>query len=204
MISDLECKQCVLLGVMGMARTIQLVKYIASHEGLQRMSYFDTFIQGGMRKALYNDLEVNKKIKKGVRICNSLIPILENEHESDIINEQDYFLMNLDYSLVENWYYFINDLSCDMNDEKCKLLIKYLTVPGETIHAYLRIIYEVKYHMQSIDKDRKAEEHHIFKKELDIIDDDLKFVKKNNNSSDLEQRVNGYMQYRFWEQNGVW
>lgn len=46
----MECRQCALLGIMGMAGTTQLVKHIAAHEKFQKMLYFETFIQGGLKK----------------------------------------------------------------------------------------------------------------------------------------------------------
>lgn len=35
--------------------------------------------------------------------------------------------------------------------------------------------------------------------ELDNIGDDIKFVQKEYDYNDIEQRVNKYMQYKFWE-----
>jgi hypothetical protein len=82
-IAALETKQCMYLGVMGMARTMKLVKYIGGHKQFYSLIQFETFIWGGMRKALFNELDVEKEVARGIEICNSLIPILEEYDYSD-------------------------------------------------------------------------------------------------------------------------
>ncbi|MDE7415688.1 MAG: hypothetical protein K2N44_05125 [Lachnospiraceae bacterium] len=64
LIPDMGCKQCVILGIIGMARTIGLVKHISAHKQFKKMSDFDIYIHGGIKKVLYNDLDINKKLRK--------------------------------------------------------------------------------------------------------------------------------------------
>ncbi len=76
--SALECEQCILLGIMGMARTVKLVKYIASHNEFQGIATFDMYIWRGLKK-LYSDFTVNMKISEGEDVCNSLLLTLREE-----------------------------------------------------------------------------------------------------------------------------
>ena len=197
--SVMKCKQCALLGIMGMARTIQLIKHIAIHDKFQRMQYFEIFIWGGLKKILYNDRAINNKIEKGIEICNSLIPVLKEYDSSDDFDEQDHLLMQLKYSLIEKWYYFIDVLFYDMNSKDCKVLIQYSTVAGERIYAYLRVWYRVKYHIDTSRRVEAIEENPIYRKELDIIDDDIRFVQEKHNNSEIKQRIREYIKYKFWE-----
>ncbi|WP_349943815.1 hypothetical protein ABFV83_10950 [Lacrimispora sp. BS-2] len=54
-----------------------------------------------MRKVLYNDLEIEREVNRGIEVCNSLIPILEEYDYSDYINKQDEDIMGIAYSLVK-------------------------------------------------------------------------------------------------------
>ncbi|MDE7415687.1 MAG: hypothetical protein K2N44_05120 [Lachnospiraceae bacterium] len=102
--------------------------------------------------------------------------------------------MDTAYRLVERWFYFIDGLSYDFNDNKCKRIARYSTIPGSMIYTYLCVLY----HVESL-SDKRAEEHPIYKKELNIIDNDMRFVQEDHSNSEIEQRVKGYMEYKFWE-----
>lgn len=191
----MQCDQCILLGIMGMARTVGLVKYVASHSEFQLMSTFDMYIQGGIKK-LYNDLAINTKISEGENICNSLLLTLQEE-EYIITDQQDQILMGLAYSLVENWYYFIGMLSLDVDNIESKRMARFLEVPSELIEEYLCCFYDIS---SPCDKRIKEIENcDIVRTELDIIEDDIIFVQKEFDYNNVVQRVNKYMQYKFWK-----
>ncbi len=199
-IAALETKQCMYLGIMGMARTMKLIKHIGSHKQFENLLYFETFILGGMRKVLYNDLEIERDVNRGIEICNSLIPILEEYDYSDCINRQDEDIMGIAYSLVEEWYYFIGLLSLQMDNDKCKQMGRFLSTPCNLIDSYLHNKYD------GIGKNREIQEQvnndMALQHELETIDLDILFVSHNGNLENIkiaEERINKYMQYIFWK-----
>ena len=186
----LNCEQCILLGFMGMARINQLTEYIAaSHQQFQRLSGFSTYIYGELQKLLFQDFSIERKIIKGTRICNSLIPVvsdwLDSEPE-DSIYYFDYHMVNgkWDYlastacELIEQWFYFINWLDFDLNDAHCKCIAEYLELPSNMIESYLSSMYE---DCDSDEYNEKTENSPLLKRELELIDSDIKFVQENKN-----------------------
>lgn len=107
--------------------------------------------------------------------------------------------MQLKYSLVEEWYYFMDTLFYNMNSKHCRALIWHTTAASERIYAYLRVWYRVKYHVDSSCRVEAIEENPIYRRELDIIDDDIKFVQEKHSNGEIKQRVKEYMKYKFWE-----
>ena len=194
-ISSMECNQCILLGLMGMARTVEFVKHVASHSEFQAISAFDMYIQGGLKK-LYNDSEINMKISEGEDACNSLLLTLQEE-DYEVTDQQDEILMGIAYSLIENWYYFIGMLSLDIDDIESKRTARFLEIPSELIEEYLCCLYDIS--SPSDKRIKEIENYDIVKTELDNIEDDIKFVRKEHDYNDIEQRVNKYMRYKFWE-----
>lgn len=194
-IPGLECNQCILLGIMGMARTIELVKYIASHNGFQAMSSFDVYIQGGIKK-LYNHMEIDMKTNEGEDVCESLLTTLQ-EDDYEVADRQDEILMGLAYSVVENWYYFIGMLSLHVDDMESKRTARFLEIPSELIEEYLCCLYDIS---SSSDKRiKEIENYAMVKTELDNIEADIRFVQGKHDYKDAEKRVNTYMRYKFWE-----
>ncbi|MCM1183212.1 MAG: hypothetical protein NC337_07545 [Roseburia sp.] len=195
-ISNMECKQCILLGIMGMARTVGLVKYIATHNEFQAISVFDTYIWGGIKK-LYNDSGINMKISEGEDTCNALLLILQEE-DYKVTNQQDEILMGIAYLLIENWYYFIGMLSLNIDNMESKRMARFLEVPSELIEEYLCCLYDVS--SPSDKRIKEMQNDDMVKAELDAMEDDIKFVRKPHGYNDVEQRVNKYMRYKFWEE----
>ncbi len=194
--SALECEQCILLGIMGMARTVKLVKYIASHNEFQGIATFDMYIWRGLKK-LYSDFTVNMKISEGEDVCNSLLLTLREE-DYIIIDQQDEILMGIAYSLIENWYYFIGMLSSlDIDNIESKRIAHFLEIPSELIEEYLCCLHDIS--SPSDKRIKEIENYDMVITELDNIGDDIKFVQKEYDYNDIEQRVNKYMQYKFWE-----
>lgn len=199
-IPALETKQCMYLGIMGMARTMNLIKHIGNHKPFEKLLYFETFIFGGMRKVLYNDSEIDIDVNRGIEICNSLIPILEEYDYSDCINRQDEDIMGIAYSLIEEWYYFIGLLSLKMDNDKCKQMGRFLSTPCNLIDSYLHNKYD------GISTNREIQEQinndMALQYELETIDLDILFVSHNGNLENIkiaEDRINKYMQYIFWK-----
>jgi len=100
------------------------------------------------------------------------------------------------YSVVERWFYFIQDIKKDFSNDVCKRMIRFATVPSEYVYDYLLDLYDIT----SIkNKSAGIEEHPIYERELKIVDDDLKFVKKIHSNNEIEERVCEFMKYKFWE-----
>jgi len=194
LILNMKCEQCVLLGLMGMARTTQLGKHIATHYNFEHASDFSIYIHGGLKKLLYNDMGINKKIDKGICLCNWFIPILNHYDFSDNYNEQDSCLMGLAHSYIERWYYFIEELPGSFRTKNNRQIARYATIPAEFIFTYLCDLYQI----EDL-KDKRAEEHPIFLNEIRIIDDDIKYVQEKHSNIEIKKRVKEYMKYKFWE-----
>lgn len=192
----MEINQLITLGFMGMARTVLLVKHIANHVDFITVGQFDIFIKGGLKKWLYNNFSINKEVEKGLKICNDLIPILENYDYSDCLNKEDENIMGIAYSLIEEWYYFIGLLSENIKDEICKKIGYFLTVPIICIDSYLCSEYDDIGKYDIVQK--KVNDDILIKKEIYLINDDLAFVSLNTNLENtkvIEERIFNYMNY---------
>lgn len=195
-INLMKTNQLIALGFMGMARTMLLVKHIANHVDFITAGQFEVFIKGGLKKWLYNNFSINKEVEKGLKICNDLIPALENYDYSDCLNKEDENIMGIAYSLIEEWYYFIGLISENMKDEICKKMGYFLTVPIICIDSYLCSKYDDMGRYDIVQK--RVNDDILIKKEIDLINDDLAFVSLNNNLENtkvIEERIFNYMNY---------
>ena len=198
-IATLETNQCIYLGIMGMARTMTLVKHIASHKQFECLLHFEIFIIGGMKKVFYNDLAVEKEVNTGIEICNSLIPILEEYDYSDCVNKQDEDIMGVAYSLVEEWFYFIGLLSLKVENEKCKQIGRFSSTPSNLIDSYLCNKYDGTGNYQTVQD--QVNNDAILQSELETIDSDILFVSDKDNLKNVEiveERIRGYFKIKFW------
>lgn len=197
-IAVLETKQCMYLGIMGMARTMMLIKHIAGHKQFEKLLELEAFIFGGIRKAFYHDLTVEREAARSIEICNSFIVTLEEYDYSDCDSKQDEDIMAIAYSLVEEWYYFIGLLSLQIEDDKCKQIGRFLATPCNLIDSYLNNKYTGIGKNQAVQD--KVNNDTVLQQELETIDADIIFVSYKDNLVNIkivEERIHRYTQYKF-------
>jgi len=191
------------LGILGMARTIALMKYISKRGHFQVLDSFDYYISCFFNKIKTGNMSQMKEIQRGQKLCDRLFSDVEGFTYDSGKSLQEKSLVERVYCLLENWFFFLGFYELPMDHPGFQDLGRMAVTPLELIDEYLYSLFDVgdqgQYPMGMVQ--HRVNQEPMILRESRMVDRDIQLVSRPDFQSSfrgMEARMMEYMQYKFW------
>lgn len=187
-LESLPFRANAILGLFGMARTINITNILAKDNNFKDLGILDKAINEILNILVWNKME---DVKKYCDICENLIEFAEVQTKHEYLNQKEENVFGLAYMILETWFYFLQTDFRNLKGTEDNDFRRFILFPAEIIQEYLSTensSIKLKIERQNIINSNKK-----LLNELLLVDKDTNFILcKNYEVENICRKVKEY------------